>query len=55
MLTKRLAYNPVNLSYDNNQEGERLKRLDEDAMIRRFVRARNISDRGDSKYNPING
>lgn len=38
----RLAYNPINLSYDNNQEGDRLKRFDEDAMIRRFVRAKNI-------------
>jgi hypothetical protein len=51
----RLAYNPINLSYDNNGEGDRLKMMDEDAQVRRFVRARNMEDRGNSKYNPING
>ena len=26
----RLAYNPINLSYDNNNEGDKLKVKDED-------------------------
>jgi hypothetical protein len=37
-----LAYNPLSLSYDSNPEGERLKIKDEDASIRRFVRAKNM-------------
>ena len=50
-----MAYNPINLSYDDNAEGQKLKRNDEDREIRRFVRARNMDDRGNSKYDLISG
>ena len=51
----RLAYNPINLSYDSNAEGEKLRRMDEDRDIRRYVRARNMDDKGNSKYDLITG
>lgn len=50
-----LAYNPINLSYDRNSEGEKLKNRDEDHKIRGYVRAHNMDFRGNSKYNPLNG
>ena len=50
-----MAYNPINLSYDDNAEGQKLKRNDEDREIRRYVRARNMDDRGNSKYDLISG
>jgi hypothetical protein len=50
-----LAYNPITLEYDRNPEGERLKRLDEDAKIRGYVRAHNMDNKGNSKFNPLNG
>ena len=50
-----MAYNPINLSYDSNPEGDRLKKADEDRDIRRYVRARNMDDRGNSKYDLISG
>ena len=50
-----LAYNPINLSYDANMEGEKLRIRDEDREIRRFVRAKNVDERGHGKYNIING
>ena len=30
------------MQYDNNPEGQKLKFLDEDSKIRRFVRAKNM-------------
>jgi hypothetical protein len=50
-----LAYNPITLEYDRNPEGEKLKRMDEDAKIRGFVRAHNMDHNGNSKFNPLNG
>ena len=50
-----LAYNPITLEYDRNPEGEKLKRLDEEAKIRGYVRAHNMDHNGNSKYNPLNG
>ena len=50
-----MAYNPINLSYDDNAEGQKLKKSDEDREIRRYVRARNMDDRGNSKYDLISG
>lgn len=50
-----LAYNPINLSYDKNPEGEKLKMKDEDTKIRGYVRAHNMDSRGNTNYNPING
>lgn len=50
-----LAYNPINLSYDKNPEGEKLKMKDEDTKIRGYVRAHNMDNRGNTNYNPING
>lgn len=51
----RLAYNPINLSYDQNEEGERLKIRDEDQKVKRLVRAYNMDHQGNSQYNPLNG
>ena len=50
-----LAYNPINLNYDKNPEGEKLKHRDEDNKIRGFVRAHNLDYRGNSQFNPLNG
>jgi len=50
-----LAYNPINLSYDRNPEGEKLRTRDEDHKIRGYVRAHNMDYRGNTNYNPING
>ena len=50
-----LAYNPITLEYDRNPEGEKLKRLDEDSKIRGYVRAHNMDNRGNSKFNPLTG
>jgi hypothetical protein len=50
-----LAYNPINLIYDKNAEGEKLKLRDEDHKIRGYVRAYNMDHHGNSAYNPLNG
>jgi len=50
-----LAYNPINLTYDRNPEGEKLRLRDEDHKIRGFVRAQNMDQHGNSSYNPLNG
>jgi hypothetical protein len=51
----RLPFNPINLEYDKNPEGEKLKYKDEDLRIRGFVRAHNMDNKGNSKYNPLTG
>ena len=51
----RLPFNPINLEYDRNSEGEKLKHRDEDLRIRGFVRAHNMDNKGNSKYNPLTG
>lgn len=53
--TNGLAYNPINLTYDKNPEGERLKIRDEDHKIRSYVRAYNMDHHGNGLYNPLNG
>ena len=53
--TSRLPYNPITLQYDDNAEGQRLKRMDEDHLIRGLVRGHNIESHGNSKYDPLNG
>lgn len=55
MAARRLPYNPITLQYDRNPEGERLRRLDEEAQIRGFVRAHNMDRHGNSGYNILNG
>jgi hypothetical protein len=50
-----LAYNPINLEYNANNEGFKLKTKDEDSDIRRYVRAHNMDLRGNSKFNPLTG
>jgi hypothetical protein len=50
-----LAYNPINLAYDKNPEGQKLKLRDEDFQIRGFVRAYNMDHKGNGPYNPLNG
>lgn len=52
---ERLAYNPISLEYDKNPEGNKLKIRDEDNKIRGYVRAQNMENRGNSKYNLITG
>lgn len=50
-----LPFNPINLEYDKNSEGEKLKYRDEDHQIRGYVRAHNMDHKGNSKYNPLTG
>lgn len=50
-----LAYNPINLTYDHNAEGDKLKRRDEDHKIRAYVRAYNMDHHGNGAYDILNG
>jgi hypothetical protein len=50
-----LPYNPINLQYENNPEGDRLKYEDEETKIRGYVRAHNMDKKGNCKYNLLNG
>ena len=50
-----LAYNPINLTYDQNVEGQKLRLRDEDHKVRGFVRAYNMDTHGNGAYNPLNG
>jgi|LauGreDrversion4_2_1035121.scaffolds.fasta_scaffold131171_2 hypothetical protein len=49
------AYNPINLQYENSQDGEILKMRDEDAKVRALLRSKNLDVRSNCGYNPING
>lgn len=49
------AYNVISLDYDNSNEGQRLKRRDDDAKVRALVRSKNIDMRSNCGYNVLTG
>jgi hypothetical protein len=49
------AYNVISLDYDTSQEGQRLKRRDDDAKVRALVRSKNIDMRSNCGYNVLTG
>ena len=51
----RMAFNPLNLQYDNNVQGEILKRSDEESKYRAWLRSLNIDKHSNAGYNIING
>ena len=50
-----MAYNPISLNYDPNEEGEKLRLIDEEQKVKRLVRAYNMDHQGNSRFNPLNG
>lgn len=49
------AYNVISLDYDNSNEGQRLKKRDDDAKVRALVRSKNIDMRSNCGYNVLTG
>lgn len=49
------AYNVISLDYDNSQEGQVLKKRDDDAKVRALVRSKNIDMRSNCGYNVLTG
>ena len=50
-----MAFNPLNLQYDNSVQGEILKRRDEESKYRAWMRSLNIDKHSNAGYNIING
>ena len=50
-----MAFNPLNLQYDNSVQGEILKRRDEESKYRSWLRSMNIDKHSNTGYNIING
>ena len=50
-----MAFNPLNLQYDNSVQGEILKRRDEESKYRAWLRSINIDKHSNTGYNIING
>ena len=50
-----MAFNPLNLQYDNSVQGEILKRRDEESKYRAWLRSINIDKHSNAGYNIING
>ena len=50
-----MAFNPLNLQYDNSVQGEILKRRDEESKYRAWMRSVNIDKHSNAGYNIING
>ena len=49
------AYNVISLDYDNSNEGQRLKKRDDDAKVRALMRSKNIDMRANWGYNVLTG
>ena len=50
-----MAFNPLNLQYDNSVQGEILKRRDEESKYRAWLRSVNIDKHSNTGYNILNG
>ena len=50
-----MAFNPLNLQYDNSVQGEILKRRDEESKYRAWLRSVNIDKHANTGFNIING
>lgn len=49
------AYNVISLEYDTSNDGQRLKKRDDDAKVRALVRSKNIDMRSNCGYNIMTG
>ena len=49
------AYNIVNLDYDNNKQGEKLKVVDNDAKVRAMIRTKNLDHKNNCGFNILTG
>jgi hypothetical protein len=49
------AYNIVNLDYDNNKEGVKLKQTDSDARVRALFRSKNLDSKNNNGFNVLTG
>ena len=49
------SFNIVNLNYDNNHEGQRLKEIDNDAMVRALLRSKVLDKKNNGGYNILTG
>jgi len=49
------AYNILNLNYDSNKEGQRLRGLDEDAKVRAQMRSKNLDQKANQRFNILTG
>jgi hypothetical protein len=45
----------MNLEYDNNKDGTRLREIDGDAKVRALMRSKNLEQKNNSGYNIITG
>ena len=50
-----VPYNPVTLRYNDNEEGDDLRKSDNLVRVRAAQRAKILHDRGNSGFNPITG
>lgn len=49
------AYNIVNLDYDKNPEGTKLRQIDTDAKVRAMMRSKNLDNKNNSGFNILTG
>ena len=49
------AYNLINLDYDQNDGGKKLAQVEDDARVRALIRARNMNDKGNGRFNILTG
>lgn len=49
------AFNIVNLDYDNNKDGQKLKVIDNDAKVRALMRSKNLEAKNNTGFNILTG
>ena len=49
------AYNLISLNYDPTNEGKKLAAVEEDARVRALIRAKNMIDKGNGRFNILTG
>lgn len=45
----------MNLEYDNNKDGNKLREIDGDAKVRALMRSKNLEQKNNGGYNIITG
>jgi hypothetical protein len=45
----------VNLDYDNNKDGLKLRQIDNDAKVRAVMRSKNLEQKNNSGFNILTG
>ena len=49
------SFNIVNMSYDNDNGGQRLKQVDNDALVRGLIRSKILDTKNNGSYNILTG